>query len=153
MTPDIRVHFDHEAFSDQVDAEVAEFESLATEALFDVADDAVDLAQRTTLFKNRTGELRKHIDWVPNDTSSNVLSVALRAVAEHASYVHDGTPAHTISGRNGGMLRFQINGRWVSKRSVQHPGTTARPFLQNAADAAQSPLAQRLEQAASEAFG
>ena len=30
------------------------------------------------------------------------------------------------------MLTFQINGQWISTRSVNHPGTAPRPFMHHA---------------------
>lgn len=49
----------------------------------------------------------------------------------YAEYVHDGTRPHVIRAR-GRALRFVVGGRVVYARSVQHPGTRARPFLTRA---------------------
>ena len=55
------------------------------------------------------------------------------AHAKYARYVHDGTRPHIIRPKNpGGVLRFTMNGHVVFARSVNHPGTRARPFLRNA---------------------
>ena len=55
------------------------------------------------------------------------------AHAKYARYVHDGTRPHVIRPKNpGGVLHFVMNGRPVFARSVNHPGTIARPFLRNA---------------------
>lgn len=51
----------------------------------------------------------------------------------YAGYVHDGTRPHQIRPRNpGGALRFRMGGRIVFARVVNHPGTRARPFLDQA---------------------
>lgn len=52
-------------------------------------------------------------------------------------YVLNGTRPHRIFPRSpGGVLRFTIGGRVVYARYVNHPGTTANPFLQEALRAA-----------------
>lgn len=48
-------------------------------------------------------------------------------------WVHDGTPPHQIRPRRtGGMLRFEVGGRIVFARVVNHPGYRGDPFLTNA---------------------
>jgi hypothetical protein len=57
-----------------------------------------------------------------------------RVRAEGAAvFLENGTKAHTITARNGGMLRFFVNGQALFRRSVRHPGTRARPFMAEAA--------------------
>lgn len=51
----------------------------------------------------------------------------------YAAYVNDGTRPHVIRPkRRGGRLRFNVGGRVVYARVVNHPGTRARPFLDRA---------------------
>lgn len=50
----------------------------------------------------------------------------------YASMVHDGTKAHAIRPRTKKALRFKMGGRWVIAAAVWHPGTRARPFLDQA---------------------
>lgn len=48
-------------------------------------------------------------------------------------FVHDGTPPHPIYPRRaGGVLRFEVGGRVVFARMVNHPGYRGDPFLTNA---------------------
>ena len=54
--------------------------------------------------------------------------------APYAPFVHQGTRPHVIMPRNARALRFEVGGRTVFARRVNHPGTRARPFLKNAAD-------------------
>jgi hypothetical protein len=145
----VRFKVDAEAFADAIDQELVRFEYLASDALYQSATEAVMVAKATTLFKDQTGKLRQSIAQRP----TGFFSRAIRATRPYASFVHNGTPKHTITAKDGGVLRFQVNGRWVSKKSVEHPGTKASPFIQSAADAAQGPLASRLEAAAKKAFG
>lgn len=97
----------------------------------DVAKVAYRSAKETTLFKDRTGELRGTLDIV--DTGAYTKRVIARA--KHSVFVENGTKAHTILPKNGGLLRFTIGGRVVYARRVSHPGTEARPFMDNAAQA------------------
>ena len=52
--------------------------------------------------------------------------------ASYAAAVHNGTRPHVIVPRRGRYLRFQVGGRTVYARRVQHPGTPARPYLATA---------------------
>lgn len=52
---------------------------------------------------------------------------------EYAEAVHNGTRPHVIRPkRAGGVLRFQIGGRTVYAKYVNHPGTKGKPFLDRA---------------------
>lgn len=63
------------------------------------------------------------------------VTAGVEARADYARYVHDGTRPHVIAPRRaGGVLAWQSGGQTVFARRVFHPGTTARPFLKNAAD-------------------
>jgi hypothetical protein len=48
---------------------------------------------------------------------------------EAASFVLHGTKAHVIKPRNRKVLKFEINGRTVFAKQVNHPGTEANNFL------------------------
>lgn len=52
---------------------------------------------------------------------------------EHTLLVHNGSRPHQIfPRRRGGLLRFEIDGRVVYARKVNHPGFRGDPFLTRA---------------------
>lgn len=85
-------------------------------------------AKSTTLFKDRTGDLRASI----GESTDGLSGKVFRGRKAYFGFVANGTAPHVIEGRNGGRLRFQMNGQWVSPRRVNHPGTAPRPFMQHA---------------------
>lgn len=54
------------------------------------------------------------------------------ATAPHAVYVHEGTRPHPISGNPLLAFHWQRIGQFVVLPHVNHPGTTAQPFLADA---------------------
>jgi HK97 gp10 family phage protein len=74
------------------------------------------------------GNLRQSINYVQNGGSGFVVWVN----AEYGVYVDQGTRPHLILPRTKKMLAFQINGKWVFAKRVNHPGTKAQPFFTNA---------------------
>ena len=81
-----------------------------------------------------TGHLGRSIRQLPQVWAGALHVIGgVTAWAHYAVYVHEGTRPHVIRPRNpGGVLHFTMNGRSVFARSVNHPGTAARPFLRNA---------------------
>lgn len=60
-------------------------------------------------------------------------SVKVISTNPHTIFVHNGTPRHPIRPRRpGGWLRFQVDGRTVYAREVNHPGYRGDPFLTKA---------------------
>lgn len=99
--------------------------------LQEVAKVAYRAARSTTLFKDRTGELRGTIDIV--DKGAYWKRVIARA--RHGRFIEEGTKAHVILPRRGRFLKFVVGGHTVFARKVNHPGTAKRPFMANAAAA------------------
>ena len=79
-----------------------------------------------------TGRLRASIRGQAQRTWTLRPRFVVGSDVEYAEYVHDGTRPHRIPARPGGVLRFVMDGRVVYARYVQHPGTTAKPFLDRA---------------------
>ncbi|AXP07816.1 hypothetical protein [Streptomyces phage phiSAJS1] len=60
-------------------------------------------------------------------------SIKVISTNPHTIFVHNGTPRHPIRPRRpGGYLRFQVDGRTVYARAVNHPGYRGDPFLTKA---------------------
>jgi hypothetical protein len=99
--------------------------------LYEVARVAYRTARDTTLFRNRTGELRGTLDII----DKGAYWKRLIAPANHAKFIEYGTKAHVIRPKRGKFLRFYVGGNVVYARKVNHPGTAKRPFMENAARA------------------
>jgi len=85
-------------------------------------------AKASTLYRDRSGKTRASVKG-----SINAGGMSGKVVARGASiFLENGTKAHTITARNGGVLRFFVNGQAVFRRSVRHPGTGPRPTMGNA---------------------
>lgn len=82
----------------------------------------------------RTGALKASIHPDPvQRTGPWALSSGVSADANHAAPVHQGAKPHVIRPRHARMLRFEVDGKVVFARKVNHPGQRAQPFLTNAA--------------------
>lgn len=82
----------------------------------------------------RTGRLKASIHPDPVRRSGPwSISTGVSADAPYAAPVHEGARPHVIRPRNARALRFEINGRVIFARRVNHPGQRAQPFLTNAA--------------------
>jgi len=92
-------------------------------------------ARATSKFNDRTGKLRGSIEMVPQMTVRNGARFIVGARPKYALFVEAGTKPHVILPRRKPFLRFQVAGRWVSSKGVNHPGTKARKFMFEAAEA------------------
>ena len=99
--------------------------------IYEVARVAFRAARDTTLFRDRTGELRGTLDIV----DKGAYWKRVIAPATHAKFIEGGTKAHEIRPRRAKLLRFYVGGRVVYARKVNHPGTAKRPFMESAARA------------------
>lgn len=80
-----------------------------------------------------TGRLRASIRLERRRLLSLRSVYTIGSDVSYAPMVHDGTRPHQIRPRNpGGVLRFRMGGRVVYAKVVNHPGTRARPFLDDA---------------------
>lgn len=80
-----------------------------------------------------TGYLRNsHVADPPRVVGNRVVA-EVRATAEYARAIHDGTRAYVIRPRNARVLRFQgRDGSTVFARQVNMPARPGRPWLINA---------------------
>ena len=100
----------------------------------------VQLAARSNAAK-ATGALAKGLR-ISTDGRKGKVYARLKTSGKHdyiARFVEFGTAPHTISGRNGGMLRI-AGGAIVP--SVAHPGARAVPFMRPAIDTQAEPAVQ-----------
>lgn len=81
----------------------------------------------------RTGNLGRQIGEGPiSMIGPKTAHGSVHDNADYALYVHEGTRPHVIRPKNAQALRFNVGGREVFAKRVDHPGTKARPFLRNA---------------------
>lgn len=82
-----------------------------------------------------TGFLGRSIEELPIRFPTPLTAESgVAATANYARYVHEGTRPHVIRPRNARVLAWPQPNPTNFARLVHHPGTTARPFLRNAAD-------------------
>ena len=80
-----------------------------------------------------TGRLRASIRVEERRTLTLRSKFTIGSDVEYAAFVNDGTRPHIIRPKNGQYLRFRgRGGGWVYAKLVHHPGTRARPFLDDA---------------------
>lgn len=114
---------------------VEDIEQGAIDAVGKAVAEATKYAQTTTLFQDRTTDLRTKIYPYHSRYEGSVT-----ASASYALYVNAGTRPHTIqaSGNRGGdgrRLYFVYQGvQWnvPLPRALRHPGTKPRPFMDEA---------------------
>jgi hypothetical protein len=102
----------------------------AAQAIKVATDAAYQDAKTTTMFKDRSGDLRGSIA----ESVDGLEGKVWRGRKKYFGFVANGTVPHVIEGRNGGMLAFMMNGSMMFRRRVNHPGTAPRPVMQHAYD-------------------
>lgn len=81
----------------------------------------------------RTGNLGRTIGEMPQTYRPFHVGGGVEATADYAAPVHEGSRPHVIRARHAQYLHFFWHGREVFTKSVNHPGTRARPFLRRSA--------------------
>lgn len=108
-------------------------------------------ARATTKFKDRSGDLRRSIVRGQKSTWHHFIKAGGRT-APHAHFVEYGTKPHPIEVRRRRALRFVQHGEIRFRRRVQHPGTKATHFMDEAATVGARFLDWRMEDAIARAF-
>jgi hypothetical protein len=117
-----------------------EIDALAATLPERAAEMAVTRASATTDWKDKSGKTRGTIRARP------VGPYRWRFVARGASvFLNDGTGLYGKRGSKypivpkteGGFLRFQVRGQWVTAKRVMHPGIKATHFVDKARDDAE----------------
>lgn len=92
----------------------------------DMAKDAKNNVRRSSY---KTGALHRSINTVYEKQGTQAI---IQATANHASFVENGTRAHTIKPKNAKVLAFNSGNKMVFTKNVKHPGTKAKPFMEPA---------------------
>ena len=111
------------------DAEVkttAGFRTALKQTAEDIAKDAKNNVRRSSY---KTGALHRSINTVYEKQGTQAI---IQATANHASFVENGTRAHTIKPKNAKVLAFNSGNKMVFTKNVKHPGTKAKPFMEPA---------------------
>lgn len=98
----------------------------------------------------QTGNLRSSIG---SRFKNGGLTGIVEATAAHAAFVEFNTRPHVIRAKRAKFLRFKKGGTYHFRKSVQHPGTTAQPFMRPALDAERPHFIQEITNAATRAAG
>lgn len=122
-------------------------ESAAERVVVVAAEAGIAAAKARHRYRDRTGRL--------TNTAFARLLRAGPAGAEgemvwpvpYASFVDQDTRPHQIVARRARALRFQVGGRVVFARSVQHPGTKGARFVDDATSAAEQALEAEADRA------
>ncbi len=128
----MRIHLDYDGDYNQDDAALRQWFVREVGA-------KTQRATRNTMNQAKTnapvdvGTLRNSHRQDPVRIAGWIIDSAVAATARHALWVHEGTGPHPIRPRTKKVLSWKGPGGRVFARSVMHPGTTARPWLLNAA--------------------
>lgn len=107
----------------------SDIESVAHKAVADGIERAHRTAEKSTAFKDRSGETRSSLVTLVNPVGYEASLFSLR---KQALWLEEGTVPHVIRAVNAKYLCFQVNGQTVFRTSVHHPGTKATHFMENA---------------------
>jgi hypothetical protein len=100
-------------------------ETGTAEAISTGLDAGASFARAQHPYKDQTGNLTASIAHEGD---------ALVATADYASFVEEATAAHEIVATNAKTLHWVSGGQDRFAQRVQHPGTSAQPFMQPAAE-------------------
>lgn len=90
----------------------------------EIVVDAKDLAPYAT------GNLERDIQVFDDNISNLEIEIGNSKLTPYAIFVHDGTKPHEIRPKNKKALKTPFGPR----KKVNHPGTKANPYLQNAVE-------------------
>lgn len=118
---------------DELVSKVAEFSESALElvqgAMLDSATENI-VAVAKSLAPRRTGALADSIE-AQAGGQGEILIVADKS---YAAFMEYGTQPHIIEAKNASALHWTKDGQDFFAKSVQHPGTKPRPFIQPGID-------------------
>lgn len=91
--------------------------------------DGAEHARTVGAFKDQTGELRASIKAFPTKRTERGAEGRFGTTLKRGLYVEGGTRAHEIRARRAQALRWEDAGGVHFAQRVQHPGTSAKPFM------------------------
>jgi hypothetical protein len=94
-----------------------------------VLDETTKHAKETRLWNDKSGATRASIKGHATSMTSGFIEAG-----GMSRFLEFGTPPHDIVAKNASALRFTVNGTTFFRRMVHHPGTSERPFMQQARD-------------------
>lgn len=103
-------------------------------------------ARRVGRYQDRSGRLRAGIIARFVSNSGRSVTWEILSPASYSKFIESGTRPHVIRARGDGYLAFQVGGRTVFARQVNHPGTHAYPFAGPGMQQAERTLVRELEQ-------
>lgn len=113
----------------------------------EAADTGERLAKTRTRFTPRSGS-----SGLAQATKFRVIRKGRRLIVRgqnpkpYAAAIDKGARPHVIRAKGGGMLTFKgRDGRWVSKKQIQHPGNRPYRFLHSATMTAGARFGSRME--------
>lgn len=142
------VHIDGERFSAALEALGATLQKTTTDVLKETAEYTKRQADETTLYNDRSGKLRsatQTFEW------KSGLHAGIVNKTKYAKFIENGTRPHVIAARRAPFLHFfwAKEGRWVTTKKVNHPGTQQRPFFARAGEYGGRHLSRLLDRMAS----
>lgn len=117
-------------------------------AVTDATSEGAEEARSTHRYQDRTGDLTRSTVGRVIGGGGGDVDGEIVAAKDYASFVDGGTEPHEIHAKGDGVLKFKIGGQWVSKKSVQHPGTAPDAFMGRALQKAERVLLREGEVAA-----
>jgi hypothetical protein len=134
-----------DAFFRDVARAEREISDAVREGVRDAVQEGAQEARTTHQYKDRTGALTASIEGNVLVSTPGAALGEIRARKRYASFVEEGTPPHEIRPRSGQALRFNVGGRTVFARSVNHPGTKADGFMGRAYQKAERVIEARVD--------
>lgn len=114
-------------------------------------DEGIAEAIRTKQYTDRSGKLTKSLRATTAESIPLGAEAEMVAGEKYASFVEGGTKPHIIEARRAQALRWEDAEGVHFARSVQHPGTSPRPFMGQAYLKAERVLERDLDIAAARA--
>lgn len=105
-------------------------DAAVADALQAAGEYAVEQARSTNLFTiHPNSKFKEKIITQPVAKNKQVVW----SQADYSSYLEEGTAPHTIKGNPYLHFYWEKKDVWIKTKAVNHPGTTPRPFMANAA--------------------